>query len=209
MNLDLPEFLTHRGDGGHEVVEVPSRTAGAQQGPHRSRSRISTRTGPLRPSREKDACGVGFIADMKNRKTHTIVEQGLRILENMDHRGAVGPTRRAATAAASWSRSRTASSPRNAPSSAFGCPRPASTASAICSCRATRGLSRSSRTSSSKAIAAEGLQLLGWRDVPVDSSDLGESIKAGEPLHRQIFVGKGKASRSRTPSSASCSSPAR
>ena len=45
----------------------------------------------------------------------------------------------------------------------------------------------------SKAIAAEGLQVLGWREVPVDSSDLGESIKAGEPLHRQIFVGKGKA----------------
>jgi glutamate synthase (NADPH/NADH) large chain len=43
-----------------------------------------------------------------------------------------------------------------------------------------------------KAIADEGLQLLGWRDVPVDSSDLGESVKATEPLHRQIFIGKGK-----------------
>ena len=43
-----------------------------------------------------------------------------------------------------------------------------------------------------KAIADEGLQVLGWREVPVDSSDLGESVKATEPLHRQIFIGKGK-----------------
>src|SRR5215207_314584 len=42
------------------------------------------------PANEKDSCGVGFIADMKNRKTHKIVEQGLAILKNLDHRGAVG-----------------------------------------------------------------------------------------------------------------------
>jgi glutamate synthase (NADPH/NADH) large chain len=43
-----------------------------------------------------------------------------------------------------------------------------------------------------KAIADEGLQLLGWREVPVDNTDLGTSVKATEPKHRQIFVGKGK-----------------
>jgi glutamate synthase domain-containing protein 1 len=37
-----------------------------------------------------------------------------------------------------------------------------------------------------------GLQLLGWREVPVDDTDLGVSVKATEPKHRQIFVGKGK-----------------
>jgi hypothetical protein len=42
------------------------------------------------PANEKDACGVGFIADMKNRRSHAIVEQGLQILKNLDHRGAVG-----------------------------------------------------------------------------------------------------------------------
>ncbi|MET0429636.1 MAG: glutamate synthase central domain-containing protein, partial [Microvirga sp.] len=43
-----------------------------------------------------------------------------------------------------------------------------------------------------KAVADEGLTFLGWRDVPVDSSDLGENVKASEPLHRQIFVGPAK-----------------
>ena len=42
------------------------------------------------PRTEKDSCGVGFIADMKNRASHDIVQSGLRILENLDHRGAVG-----------------------------------------------------------------------------------------------------------------------
>ena len=41
-----------------------------------------------------------------------------------------------------------------------------------------------------QAIADEGLVLLGWRDVPVDNGDLGEAVKATEPLHRQIFIGR-------------------
>jgi hypothetical protein len=46
--------------------------------------------GPVRPANEHDACGVGFVAHIKGQKAHAIVEQGLKILENLDHRGAVG-----------------------------------------------------------------------------------------------------------------------
>ncbi|MFM7505260.1 MAG: hypothetical protein ACKO3M_01625, partial [Rubrivivax sp.] len=42
------------------------------------------------PAHEHDACGVGFVAHIKGHKAHSIVEQGLKILENLDHRGAVG-----------------------------------------------------------------------------------------------------------------------
>src|ERR1700748_685544 len=42
------------------------------------------------PAKEHDSCGVGFVADMKNRKSHDILEKGLQILINLDHRGAVG-----------------------------------------------------------------------------------------------------------------------
>src|SRR5579862_1778123 len=42
------------------------------------------------PANEHDSCGVGFVADMKNRKSHAILEKGLRILINLDHRGATG-----------------------------------------------------------------------------------------------------------------------
>ncbi len=46
--------------------------------------------GAYDPAHERDACGVGFIADMHDRRSHAIVAQGLKILENLDHRGAVG-----------------------------------------------------------------------------------------------------------------------
>ncbi len=42
------------------------------------------------PSNEHDACGVGFVAHIKGKKSHDIIQQGLKILENLDHRGAVG-----------------------------------------------------------------------------------------------------------------------
>src|ERR1700748_3756235 len=42
------------------------------------------------PANEHDACGVGFVAHIKGKKSHQIIEQGLKILENLDHRGAVG-----------------------------------------------------------------------------------------------------------------------
>ena len=48
------------------------------------------RHGLYDPSREHDACGVGFVAHIKGQRSHSIIEQGLKILENLDHRGAVG-----------------------------------------------------------------------------------------------------------------------
>ncbi|MBA1155785.1 glutamate synthase large subunit [Microvirga mediterraneensis] len=148
--------------------------------------------GLYNPSNEQDSCGVGFIADMKNRKSHAIVEQGLSILHNLDHRGAVGAD----------------------PKMGDGCgilvQIPHKFFAAECAKvgiwlpeegqygvghlfmpRDPEGFQLVEEIVT-KAITDEGLQVLGWRDVPVDSSDLGESVKATEPQHRQIFVGKGK-----------------
>jgi glutamate synthase (NADPH/NADH) large chain len=148
--------------------------------------------GAYNPAHESDACGVGFIADMKNRRSHAIVEQGLAILKNLDHRGAVGAD----------------------PKMGDGCgilvQIPHRFFAAEC---AKAGIwlpdageygvghlfmpqdpegFRIVEEIVTKAIADEGLQLLGWREVPVDNTDLGTSVKATEPKHRQIFVGKGK-----------------
>ena len=72
-------------------TEVPSRTATTADTVRFVRDPgLPAAQGLYDPSNEKDSCGVGFIADMKNRKSHAIVEQGLPILHNLDHRGAVG-----------------------------------------------------------------------------------------------------------------------
>ena len=51
---------------------------------------VPKRQGMYDPANEHDACGVGFIAHIKGQKSHSIIEQGLLILKNLDHRGAVG-----------------------------------------------------------------------------------------------------------------------
>ena len=98
--------------------------------------------------RWKRTCGVGFIANIKGKKSHQIVSDALNILCNLEHRGAVGADRAPATAPASWCRSRTPSSPARPRSSASHLPNPAPTPSARCSCRRKRPGGRSSRASS-------------------------------------------------------------
>src|SRR5918994_6132789 len=72
-------------------AQVPSRTANAADMVKVVRDPgLPAAQGLYNPANEQDSCGVGFIADMKNRKSHEIVEQGLAILKNLDHRGAVG-----------------------------------------------------------------------------------------------------------------------
>jgi glutamate synthase (NADPH/NADH) large chain len=148
--------------------------------------------GLYNPAHEKDSCGVGFIADMKNRKTHAIVEQGLQILLNLDHRGAVGADPKSGDGCGIL-----VQIPHKffaAECAKLGIWLPEAGAYGVGHLFMPRDPEGFKLVEElvTKAIADEGLQLLGWRDVPVDSSDLGESIKASEPLHRQIFVGKGK-----------------
>ena len=72
--------------------------------------------------------------------------------------------------------------------------------------RDAEGRARPSRSIFERVVAEHGQVVLGWRDVPVDPSGLGETVKPTEPAHRQIFIGRGDAIRpTRRPSSASCS----
>jgi glutamate synthase (NADPH/NADH) large chain len=175
-----------------QETKIPSRTAVKTDVRTVRDPGLPPAQGLYDPSNEQDSCGVGFIADMKNRKSHDIVEQGLSILHNLDHRGAVGAD----------------------PKMGDGCgilvQIPHKFFSAECAKlgiwlpeegqygvghlfmpRNPEGFNLVEEIVT-KAIIDEGLQVLGWRDVPVDPSDLGESVKATEPLHRQIFIGKGK-----------------
>ncbi|MFN3671108.1 MAG: glutamate synthase subunit alpha, partial [Bosea sp. (in: a-proteobacteria)] len=151
---------------------------------------MPVRQGLYDPSFEKDSCGVGFIADMKNRKTHAIVEQGLQILHNLDHRGAVGADPKLGDGCGILVQIPHRFFQEEAAKLGFALPEPGQYAigqffmpqdaqdRALC------------EEIVEQTITEEGLVFLGWRDVPVDNSDLGEAVKASEPVHRQIFVGR-------------------
>ncbi|HVP08895.1 MAG TPA: glutamate synthase large subunit [Burkholderiales bacterium] len=143
------------------------------------------------PAYEHDGCGVGFVAHIKGKKSHAIVDQGLTILKNLNHRGAVGWDPKLSDGAGlliqmpdRFLREEMAKRglalppagqygvgmvflPRD-PASRFAC-----------------------EYEIERAIKDEGQVLLGWRDVPVDNSDLAEPARQLEPVIRQVFIGRG------------------
>jgi Glutamine amidotransferases class-II len=108
------------------------------------------------PANEQDACGVGFIADMKNRKSHAIVEQGLAILRNLDHRGAVGADPKMGDGCGILVQIPHRFFAEECAGAGIALPEPAATASGTCSCRATRSVSPSFAPPSRKQLPTRG-----------------------------------------------------
>lgn len=148
------------------------------------------RQGLYDPSFEKDSCGVGFIADMKNRKTHAIVQQGLQILHNLDHRGAVGADPKLGDGCGILVQIPHRFFSEECAALGFTLPEPGHYAIG----QFFMPQDVQDRTICEdiviQTVTEEGLIFLGWRDVPVDNADLGDAVKASEPVHRQLFVGR-------------------
>ena len=152
---------------------------------------LPARQGLYDPANEHDACGVGFVAHIRGQKSHSIIEQGLLVLKNLTHRGAVGADPLAGDGAGIllqipdfFLREEMARQGlRLPPVGEYGVGMvflPQEPASRLaCEYEIER------------AIKDEAQVLLGWRDVPVDSSVLGESVKHIEPVIRQVFIGRG------------------
>jgi glutamate synthase (NADPH) large chain len=148
--------------------------------------------GLYRPENEHDACGVGFVANIKGRKSHTIVEQGLTVLRNLTHRGAVGWDPKLSDGAGIliqipdrfYREEMAKQGVKLPPAGQYGVGMvflPRDPASRIaCEYEIER------------AIKDEGQHLLGWRDVPVDNSDLAQPAIQLEPVIRQVFIGRGR-----------------
>ncbi len=158
---------------------------------------LPPRQGLYDPRHEHDACGVGFVAHIKGRKSHDIVEKGLTILNNLRHRGATGADPLHGDGAGllvqipdAFFREEMAGRGVKLPKAgAYGVgmiflPRNAA-ARAACE----REIER--------AIVNEGQSLLGWREVPVDDTSLGETARRTMPVIRQVFVGAGRGSLDR------------
>ncbi len=143
------------------------------------------------PAKEHDSCGVGFVANMRNEKSKAIVEMGLRILLNLDHRGAVGADPKLGDGCGIL-----VQIPHEffkAECAKLGIELPAAGDYAIGQYFLPRDpdTRASARAIIEKSAEEEGLVVLGWRDLPINSSDLGEAVKAVEPHHAQIFIGRG------------------
>ena len=142
------------------------------------------------PQFEHDSCGVGFVANINGEKSHEIIRNGLQIMVNLEHRGAVGADPLAGDGAGIL---------MQLPEKLF---------SGVCNelgidlpVHGEYGVGMVFLPSDDDArnelemiiercVTSEDQQLLGWRDVPVDNSMLSEDVKSTEPVIRQIFVGR-------------------
>src|SRR3979409_2087949 len=142
------------------------------------------------PSLEKDSCGVGFIADIKGRKSHQIVSDALSILCNLEHRGAVGADPRFGDGAGILVQIPHTFFKRKAAEIGFQLPEPGQYAIGALFMPKETAWRRVIQSIIAEQIKAEGMMLLGWRDVPSDNSSLGETVKPTEPYHMQVFIGR-------------------
>src|SRR5215210_4603624 len=144
------------------------------------------------PANEHDACGVGFIAHIKGKKSHSIVEQGLQILRNLTHRGAVGADPLAGDGAGILLQIPDAFFREEMIGQGVRLPPPGQYGVGMVFLPKEPASRLACEYEIERAIKDEGQVLLGWRDVPVDGSGLGESVKKIEPVIRQVFIGRGK-----------------
>jgi glutamate synthase (NADPH/NADH) large chain len=144
------------------------------------------------PAQEKDSCGVGFIADIKGRKSHQLVQDALGMLCNLEHRGAVGADPRFGDGAGVLVQIPHTFFASKARGLGFDLPAPGQYAVGFIFMPQDAEGREICRTIVERVIAEEGQTLLGWRDVPHDDASLGYSVKPTQPVHMQVFIGRAK-----------------
>ncbi|EFL14605.1 glutamate synthase(NADPH) large subunit [Streptomyces sp. C] len=140
------------------------------------------------PRNEKDACGVGFVANLTGEATHTLVEQALTVLRNLEHRGATGSEPDSGDGAGILSQVPDAFLREVA---GFELPEAGAYAVGIAFLPAD-GTAQAVAVERIEAIAAEeNLTVLGWREVPVTPDLLGNGARTTMPAFSQLFVSGG------------------
>jgi len=153
---------------------------------------LAESNGLYRSSAEHDACGVGFVAHIKGRRAHGIVEQGLKILENLDHRGAVGADRLMGDGAGILIQIPDDYYRAEMAKQGVQLPAPGEYGVGMIFLPKERGSRLACAQELERAVKVEGQVLLGWRDVPVDRDmPMSPTVRNKEPVIRQIFIGRG------------------
>ncbi len=147
-------------------------------------------SGLFDPNMEKDSCGVGFIADIKGKKSHQIVEDGLTILLNLEHRGAVGADPRAGDGAGILVQIPHKFFLKETKKLNFKLPELGEYAIGFLFMPHDAEWRKKVQKIFEEQVAVQGMKILGWRDVPTDNSTLGETVKPTEPFHQQVFIAR-------------------
>ncbi|ODU38390.1 MAG: glutamate synthase subunit alpha [Comamonas sp. SCN 67-35] len=154
--------------------------------------RAATAGGLYDPRFEHDACGVGFVAHIKGDRRHAIVTQALKILEHLNHRGAVGADPLMGDGAGILLQIPDGLYRAEMAAQGVQLPPPGEYGVGMIFLPKEHASRLACEEELERAIQAEGQVLLGWRDVPVDRElPMSPTVRAKEPVIRQVFIGRG------------------
>jgi glutamate synthase (NADPH/NADH) large chain len=142
------------------------------------------------PRREHEACGVGFVVDIKGRKSHRIVQQAIEVLRNLDHRGASGCEANTGDGAGVLVQMPHRFLTEACRKARIALPEAGQYGCGLVFLPRNPTKRRKLEEQFSHIVQSTGLTLLGWRSVPTDNSMLGETARASEPFIRQVFIGR-------------------
>ena len=153
----------------------------------------SPRKGLYDPSYEHDSCGVGFVVDIKGRKSHKIVTNALTILKNLIHRGACGCEENTGDGVGILTQTPHKFFVRICKEIHIDLPEFGHYGAGMVFLPNDATQQKQCQEKFNQVVKEEGQQLLGWRNVPTDDSLLGPTAKSGEPTFKQIFIGRSPA----------------
>ncbi len=145
------------------------------------------------PRFEKDACGVGFVVNIKGVRSHSVVRKAMTVLVSLSHRGACGCEVNTGDGAGITLQLPHALFTAAAHELGFALPEPGEYGVGMIFLPKDATLRASFESTFERIVAEEGQVVLGWRTVPVDNRSLGATAIAGEPFIRQVFIGRNAA----------------
>jgi glutamate synthase (NADPH) large chain len=139
---------------------------------------------------EHDACGVGFVVDMKGRKSNQILLQALQVLRNLDHRGASGSEANTGDGAGVLLQMPHRFLQEACKKARISLPGPGEYGSGLVFLPQKATMRRRLEELFGQIVQSEGQVMLGWRTVPTSNASLGATAKSSEPFIRQVFIGR-------------------
>jgi glutamate synthase (NADPH) large chain len=153
---------------------------------------IPPQQGLYDPAHERDACGVGFVADLKGRKSHMIVERAIEVLLNLEHRGACGCEKNTGDGAGILLQVPHQFLLKACAEAGIELPEYGHYGVGMVFLPVDVDSRRQCEEIFQEIVREEGQRFLGWRLVPTDNSPIGPTAKASEPVMKQIFIGRGE-----------------
>ena len=140
---------------------------------------------------EKDACGMGFVVNIKGKKSHDIIDDGLRILERLEHRGGAGADKDTGDGAGILVQIPHEFFKRECEVLGINLPAAGEYGVGMIFAHKYESLRNEQKRIFEEVVREEGQVVLGWREVPVDGTKVGKEAAAIRPWMIQILIGKG------------------